>query len=267
MMKIIVLVKQVPDTTEVRIDPKTNTLVREGVASIMNPYDQFALEEAVRLKEKVPGSSITVMSMGPPQARKVLLKALALGADEAVLLSDRAFAGSDTWATSVALSHAIRKIGDYDAVLCGLQAIDGDTAQVGPETAQLLDIPQVTYVEKVDYVNGEFTCIQQTEDGSRKAAVKPPFLVTCIPPPSFLPRIAPFPGLVRASSHPYRILNADDIGADRTEIGLNGSPTQVSRTYSPPPRGEVRMLSGDPKSLARELAEILQDNNLLEGAD
>lgn len=262
-MKIVVLVKQVPDTTEVRIDPKTNTLVREGVASIMNPYDQFALEEAVRLKASVEGSSITAISMGPPQARKVLLKAIALGADDAILLSDRAFAGSDTWATSVVLSHALKKLKGLDIVFCGLQAIDGDTAQVGPETAQLLDIPQVTYAEKIDHSDGRFEIVQQTEDGSRIVSVKVPLLVTCIPPSSFLPRIPSYPGILNAVKAPYTVWNAERIGADPGEIGLKGSPTQVARTYSPPQRGEITMITGDTKTVAEKVKGLLLDKNLI----
>lgn len=267
-MRIIVCVKQVPDTTEVRIDPKTNTLVREGVDSILNPYDQFALEEAVRLRDSIPGSRITALSMGPPQARKVLLKSMALGADEAVLLSDRAFAGSDTWATSVALSGAIRALGEHDIIFCGLQAIDGDTAQVGPEIAQLLDIAQVTYAEKVTTgEKGSYLIDQQIEDGRRIVEVKPPFLVTCIPPPSFVPRVAPFKGIVSSIEKPYRVMTADEIELDQKDLGLQGSPTQVARTYSPPPRGEVRMLGGDPASSVTGLVRELMERNLLEGGD
>lgn len=262
-MKIVALIKQVPDTTEVRIDPKTNTLIREGVESIMNPYDQFALEEAVKLKHKVDGAKLTVISMGPPQARKALLKALALGADEAILLSDRAFAGSDTWATSIALSHAIKALGEIDIIFAGLQAIDGDTAQVGPETAQLLDIPQVTYTESVIFEKGTFVARQQTEDGSRIVEVKSPVLVTCIPTPDYNPRIAPFQGIVRATSLPYDVWDAKKVNADTSELGLNGSPTQVSRTYSPPPRGDVEMIQGDPRESSSILVKRLMDSNII----
>ncbi|MFX1464450.1 MAG: electron transfer flavoprotein subunit beta, partial [Promethearchaeota archaeon] len=143
-MRFIVCVKQVPDTTEVKIDPETNTLIREGVPSILNPFDQFALEEAIKIKKE--GDEIIVISMGPTQAKKALLKCLALGADKAILLSDKVFAGADTWATSYTLVQSIKKIGDYNMIFCGLQAIDGDTAQVGPEIAAQLGIPQITHV-------------------------------------------------------------------------------------------------------------------------
>jgi len=267
-MRIIVCVKQVPDTTEVRIDPKTNTLVREGVESILNPYDQFALEEALRLKAERDDVRITVLSMGPPQARKVLLKSLALGADDAVLLSDRDFAGSDTWATSVALSGAVREMGGADIIFCGLQAIDGDTAQVGPEMAQLLDIPQLTYAERVSLTHDlKVRAEQQMEDGSRVLESDTPVLVTCVPTPSFVPKVPPMPGILKAMSKPYEVWDSKRTGADPSDLGLQGSPTQVRRTYSPPPRGEVVMIPGDTREASRSLAHILIDRNILGGVD
>src|SRR3989338_6162967 len=150
-MNIIVCIKQVPETTEVRINPETNTLVREGVKSIINPFDMYAIEEAVRLKEKLGGKA-TVITMGPPQAEAALREAISMGVDEGILICDRAFAGSDTWATSYTLSAAIKKIGSFDLILCGKQASDGDTAQVGPGISTHLDIPQVTYVKKIEEV-------------------------------------------------------------------------------------------------------------------
>ena len=163
-MRIIVCVKQVPDTTEVRIDPETNTLIREGVASILNPYDQFALEEGVRLRDSLRGGTITVLSMGPPQARSALMKCLALGADDAILLSDRVFAGADTWATSYTLGEAIRKL-EFDLIICGREAIDGDTAHIGPQIAEHLNVPQITYVKKVNLSEENIICQRVLEDG------------------------------------------------------------------------------------------------------
>ena len=148
-MNIIVLVKQVPDTSEVKINRETNTLVREGVPSIINPFDMFAIEEALRLREK-HGGKVTAVTMGPPQAAEALREAVSYGVDEVVLLSDRAFAGADTWATSYAISQGVRKIGAYDLIIAGKQAIDGDTAQVGPETADMLGIPFIAYVRKIE---------------------------------------------------------------------------------------------------------------------
>jgi electron transfer flavoprotein beta subunit len=164
IVRFIVCVKQVPDTTEVKVDPKTNTLIREGVPCILNPFDQFALEEAVKLKKE--GDKIIVITMGPPQAKKELMKCLALGADEAILLCDRALAGADTWATSYTLAQAIRKIGNFDIIFCGYQAIDGDTAQVGPELAAQLGIPQITYIESVDELGKrKLIAKSQTDEG------------------------------------------------------------------------------------------------------
>ena len=164
-MKIIVCVKQVPDTTEVRIDKETNTLIREGVPSILNPDDANALEQALAFKDANEDVHITVVSMGPPQADVMLRECLAMGADEAVLLSDRAFGGSDTWATSNAIAAGIRAIGDYDLILAGRQAIDGDTAQVGPQISEKLGIPQVTYVEGLEVDGKKLTVKRQLEDG------------------------------------------------------------------------------------------------------
>ena len=153
-MKIVVCVKQVPDTTEIKINPQTGTLIREGVPSILNPDDASALEAALEIKDREKDAHITVITMGPPQAKDMLAECLAMGADEAVLLSDRALGGSDTWATSNAIAAGIKKIGDYDLILAGRQAIDGDTAQVGPQIAEKLSLPQVTYVKSIEFSEG-----------------------------------------------------------------------------------------------------------------
>ena len=262
-MRIIVCVKQVPDTTEVKIDPKTNTLIREGVPSILNPYDQFAVEECVRIKKSIGEGRITVISMGPPQARSALLKCLALGADDAILLSDRAFAGSDTYATAFALSMAIRKLGSFDLILCGQQAIDGDTAQVGPELAQHLGIPQITYVEEIDIENKKLTIHQQTEDGFFVLEAKTPLLLALMPPTSFQPGIAPMSGILKAKKKPYEVWDAHALGGDVSKFGLDGSFTQVVRTYAPPPRGFGVMIEGDIKEAAKELADVLLKHEAL----
>ncbi len=161
-MNIVVCIKQVPDTAEVRINPETGTLIREGVPSIINPFDMHAIEAGLQIKEKA-GGKVIVLTMGPPQAETALREALSMGADEAVLLSDRAFAGSDTWATSFTLSKAIKKIG-ADIIICGKQAIDGDTAQVGPETAEFLNIPHISYVRKIEDVSGSSIKVQRMMD-------------------------------------------------------------------------------------------------------
>lgn len=266
-MRIIVCVKQVPDTTEVKIDPRTNTLMREGVPSILNPYDQFAVEEGVRIRDLAGEGKITVISMGPPQARSALMKCLALGADEAVLLSDRAFAGSDTWATSYILSRAIKKLGKFDLVLCGQQAIDGDTAQVGPELAQHLGIPQVTYVEKVEIGKGQRLAVhKQTEDGYQMLEVSMPVLLAAMPSTSFEPGIPPMSGILRAKRRPYKVWDAEALGGDPSRFGLEGSFTQVVKIYSPPQRGKGVIIEGDPREAAKRLAEhFLKDGILLKG--
>ena len=179
-MKIIVCVKQVPEITEVKIDPVTHTLVREGVPSILNPFDEFAVEEALRIREK-HGGEVTAVTMGPPQAREALIKCLAMGADRAILLTDRAFAGADTWATAYTLSLAIKRL-EHDIILCGKQAIDGDTAQVGPELAENLGIPQITFVKKVevDEKSRKVLVHRETEDGYEVIECRLPVLLTAI---------------------------------------------------------------------------------------
>jgi len=207
-MNIVVCLKQVPDTNEVKIDPKTGTLIREGVPSIINPDDKNALEEALNLKDAV-GAKVTVISMGPPQAEKALREALAMGADEAILISDRAFAGADTLATSRALAGALKKL-DYDIVFAGRQAIDGDTAQVGPEIAEHLDLPQITYVEKIE-VNGEELKVRRAlEDGYETIKVKMPVLLTAIKELNH-PRYMNIENIFGVFDNEVKLLNADYI--------------------------------------------------------
>ncbi len=257
-MRIIVCVKQVPDTTEVKIDPKTNTLIREGVPSILNPYDQFAVEDSVRLRNIAGEGKVTAISMGPPQARSALMKCLALGADDAVLLSDRAFAGADTWATSYTLALAIQKLGAFDIIFCGQQAIDGDTAQVGPELAQHLGVPQVTYVEKVEPGESNILTVhKQTEEGYQVLDVKRPVLLTAMPPTSFEPGYPPMSGILKAKKKPFEEWTADALGDDESIFGLDGSFTQVVKIYSPPPRGKSVIIEGDALTTAKKLTESL----------
>src|SRR3989338_4813938 len=179
-MEIIVCIKQVPETTQVQIDPQTNTLIREGVKSIINPFDMYAIEEGIRLKEKF-GGKVTVITMGPPQAESALREAIALGADEAVLVSDRAFAGSDTWATSFTMATAIKKMGKFDLIICGKQASDGDTAQVGPGISVHLDIPQVTFVKKIEEIKDGLAKVERlTEEGFDVIQTPLPALLTVV---------------------------------------------------------------------------------------
>lgn len=242
-MKIFVCLKQVPDAKDVRLDPVTNTLAREGVNSIMNPYDEHALEEAVRLKEAC-GGEVTVLTMGPPQAEQMLREAISLGADKAVLISDRAFAGADTWATSYTLEHAMRKLGEFDLVLCGKQAIDGDTAQVGPGVATRLNIPFLTCIQKVRGAeNGRVTVERMMDDGYDVVTVRTPALLTVVKDINE-PRVPSLKGKMKAKKAEIVTMNAADIGADPACIGLPGSPTKVVKVFPPEARGQRTVLAG-----------------------
>ncbi|MEW6426574.1 MAG: electron transfer flavoprotein subunit beta/FixA family protein [Thermodesulfobacteriota bacterium] len=255
-MDIIVCIKQVPDAKDVRLDPVTNTLRREGVASIINPYDRHALEAAVVLKETY-GGTVTVVSMGPPQAEDVLREAVSCGADEGVLVSDRAFAGSDTWATSYTLAQAIRALGSFDLVLCGKQAIDGDTAQVGPGLAERLNIPFVASVRRIGLAeDGEFVAERMMDDGYDTVAVAAPALFTVVKEINE-PRLPSLKGKMRAKKMEVRRLCGGDIGADPACLGLAGSPTQVVRVFAPPVRGDRCMFAGSAEEqVERLLAEL-----------
>ncbi|MFL0268585.1 electron transfer flavoprotein subunit beta [Candidatus Clostridium radicumherbarum] len=243
-MNIIVCIKQVPDTNEVKIDPITGTLIREGVPSIINPDDKNALEEALVLKEKY-NANVTVISMGPPQAEKALREALAMGADEAILITDRAFAGADTLATSRALAVAIKKI-PYDIVFAGRQAIDGDTAQVGPEIAEHLKLPQVTYVEKVEFEGKELKVRRALEDGYEIIKVKTPVLLTAIKELN-VPRYMNIKYIYGAFKKEIKVWNANDIDLDKSMLGLLGSPTKVRKSMTKEAKGKGEVINMPPK--------------------
>jgi len=261
-MNIIVCVKQVPDSTQVKVDPKTGTLIRAGVPSILNPYDHFALERALELKAKT-GAKITLLSMGPNQATAVLRLGLALGADEGVLLSDRAFAGSDTWATSYALATAIRKIGAYDLILCGQMAIDGDTAQTGPGIAYHLNIPQITFCESIDASGNQAVVKKLIEGGHQILEADLPLLVTMTMPHDYAAKYPSFLAAHNAQEKPIHVWTATDIGADPSKLGLNGSPTRVDRIFPPPARAKGEMFSGTAVELANKFVEILKKESVL----
>ncbi len=255
-MKIIVCVKQVPDANDVRLDPETNTLAREGVQSIMNPYDQHALEEAVRLKEN-SGGEVVVLTMGPPQAEDVLRQAISCGADQAVLVSDRAFAGADTWATAYTLEHAVKKIGGFDLILCGKQAIDGDTAQVGPGLATRLDIPYLTCIQKVREVTETGLVVERMmDDGFDVLALDFPALLTVVKNINE-PRVPSLKGKMKARKAEILTFGSVDIGADPACIGLPGSPTKVVDVFPPEPRGQRAVLTGTLDEQIDQLVEKL----------
>ncbi|HCF57500.1 MAG TPA: electron transfer flavoprotein subunit beta [Myxococcales bacterium] len=262
-MKIIVCVKQVPDTNEVRIDPVKGTLVREGVPSILNPDDKHALEAALRFKDADPAARIVVLSMGPPQAEEALRECLAMGADEAILLSDRAFAGADTWATSNTLAAALRKIGDYDLVFAGRQAIDGDTAQVGPQLAERLGIPQVTYVQRIERRDGKLTVERQLEDGHEVIEVGLPCLLTAIKELNE-PRYMSVGGIYDAfGEKTVAVWGLKDLGVSPDQVGLEASPTQVQRSFTPEPKGQAVRLSGTAAEMAEALVGSLAHRHVI----
>nr|AAA95969.1 putative b-subunit of electron-transfer flavoprotein [Clostridium acetobutylicum ATCC 824] len=252
-MNIVVCLKQVPDTAEVRIDPVKGTLIREGVPSIINPDDKNALEEALVLKDNY-GAHVTVISMGPPQAKNALVEALAMGADEAVLLTDRAFGGADTLATSHTIAAGIKKL-KYDIVFAGRQAIDGDTAQVGPEIAEHLGIPQVTYVEKVE-VDGDTLKIRKAwEDGYEVVEVKTPVLLTAIKELN-VPRYMSVEKIFGAFDKEVKMWTADDIDVDKANLGLKGSPTKVKKSSTKEVKGQGEVIDKPVK----EAADMLSQN-------
>ncbi len=257
-MKIIVCIKQVPDTAEVKINPETNTLIREGVASIINPFDLYAIEEGLRIRERV-GGEITVMTMGPPQAESALREAVSLGGDEAILLTDRAFAGADTWATSYTLAQAVRKLGKWDLIVCGKQAMDGDTAQVGPGIAAHLNVPQITYVKKIESIGeGKIRAWRMTEEGYEVIESPLPCLITVVKEINE-PRLPSLKGKLRARSAVIKQWGAADLGVKPEEVGLAGSPTQVIKIFTPPRREGGQMLAGEPQEMVNRLVAELKD--------
>lgn len=255
-MNIIVCIKQVPDTAEIRINPETNTLMREGVPSIINPFDLHALEAALQIKEKT-GGKVTVLTMGPPQAETALREAVSMGADEAVLLSDRAFAGSDTWATSYTLAQAIRKLG-ADIIFCGKQAIDGDTAQVGPETAEFLGIPHISYIRKIEEIRDSSIRVQRLMDeGYDIVESSLPVLLTTVKELN-QPRMPSLKGKMAAKKAEIKKMGKDDIQADENSIGLKGSPTQVKNIFAPQIKAGRKMIEGSAEEQVEALIQELR---------
>jgi electron transfer flavoprotein beta subunit len=268
-MNILVCVKQVPDTTEIKIDPVKNTLIRDGVPSILNPFDGYALEAAARIKDKNPDTKITVVCMGPPQAMAVLKESLAIAADKAYLVSGRTFGGSDTLATSYIISNAVRKIeeteGKFDAIFCGKQAIDGDTAQVGPEIGEHLGLPQVTYaLEAFVEGEGELRVNKETDDGIEVIGIKTPCLVT-FTKPSWDPRYPTIKRKLAANRAEIPVLGDDAFPEiDTTKIGLKGSPTQVKKTFVPQKKtGGMKIKEETNEDSAKKLFGVLSDAGVI----
>jgi len=232
--------------------------MREGVKAIINPFDMYAIEEALRLKERF-GGKISVVTMGPPQADQALREAISMGADEGYLVCDRAFAGSDTWATSYTLAGAIKKLGAFDLIICGKQASDGDTAQVGPGISTHLNIPQVTYVKKVEEATDKLMRLERMlEEGFEIIETPLPALLTVVKEINE-PRIPSLKGLMRAKSAKITILTQKELDLDPQQIGLCGSPTQVVKIFTPAPRVGGQILKGEIPEMAKELVDLIKD--------
>ncbi|KAB3529868.1 electron transfer flavoprotein subunit beta/FixA family protein [Alkaliphilus serpentinus] len=260
-MNIIVCIKQVPDTTEVRLDPVTGTLIRDGVPSIINPDDKSGLEAALKLKEEM-GAKVTVLTMGPPQAEVALREALAMGADRGILLTDRAFAGADTWATSCTLAAAIRKI-DYDLIIAGRQAIDGDTAQVGPQIAEHLGLPQVSYVEDLKTEGDKLILKRMFEDGYHLVRVNTPCLITTLKEMNE-PRYMSVMGILDAyREKEVEVWGLKDIEIDSGNLGLQGSPTKVKKSFTKGAKTAGKLYEVDSKEAAKIIVEKLKEKYII----
>ncbi len=267
-MNVVVCVKQVPDTTEIKIDPVTNTLMREGVPSILNTFDTYALEAALRLKDADKSTKVTVISMGLPKAKDVLKEALSVGADEAFLVSDRPFGGADTLATSYTLTRTIqfleeRKGEKFDIIFCGKQAIDGDTAQVGPEIAEHMGYAQVTYATEVELENGKAIVRKDTDDGYCVLAAQLPCVISVTKAPYEL-RFATIKGKLKANRTEIETLTNEVLQIEPDRIGLKGSPTKVKKSFTPELKKAGIVLSGDdPGAMGTKLVGMLRDAKVL----
>ena len=261
-MRIVVCIKQVPDTTEVEIDPERGTLVREGVPAVINPFDLYAIEEALRLRERY-GGEILALSMGPPQAQSALRDAIALGCDAGILLSDRVFAGADTLATSYTLSQAISKIGSYDLIICGLKTTDGDTGQVGPGLAEELGIPHSSYVRKIVEFTGSELTVERTLDEISQTVVLPvPCLIT-VTKEINEPRLPSFKGKMAARKAEIPVWTSQDLDGEKDRFGADGSPTKVVEVFQPTSDKKPEIIEGDSATQATRLLEKLRKRRVI----
>jgi len=261
-IKIIVCIKQVPDVTEVSWDPETGSLIRKGIPSIINPNDKNAIEAALQLRETF-GGRVTVVSMGPSQVEEALREALGMGVDRAIQLTSRAFAGSDTWATAYTLGLAVEKIGEYDLILCGKEAIDGMTAQVGPQLAEYLAIPQLTYAMDIEVVDRKVRVKQKLGDLDRRLEAPMPALIT-VEREAYPPRVAPMDSILEAYGKEIPVWKPEDLKGDMEYLGLKGSPTKLRKVYTPKLiKGKVEMLEGGPEDVARQFIEKLKEKYIL----
>ncbi|MFC2033913.1 electron transfer flavoprotein subunit beta/FixA family protein [Chloroflexota bacterium] len=261
-MNIIVCLKQVPGTTKVNINSQTNTLIRQGIKNIINPFDSYALEEGIRIKEKL-GGKVTTVSMGPPQAEEMLREAISNGADKAILLSDKDFAGADTLATAYTLSKAIKKIDEYDLIICGRQTIDGDTGQVGPELAEMLEIPFIAYVSQIEEISNNHIRVQRMiEDGYEIIETPLPAVITVVKEIN-IPRLPSLRGMTKAKSAVIPIWTAKEIDAEENLVGLSGSATWVINIFFPQREQQGEMLQGNAENQVTDLIEKLKKSKLV----
>jgi len=260
-MNIIVCLKQVPGTTQVKINPETNSLIREGIENIINPFDTYALEEGVRLREK-HGGKVTVVTMGPSQAEAALREAISLGADEVILLSDRPFAVADTWATARTLSAAMKKLEPYDIIICGRQTIDGDTGQVGPELAEMLEIPFVAYVSNIEEIKESYLRVRRmVEEGHEIIETTLPAVIT-VAKEINVPRLPSLRGIMKSKNATITTWTINDLDVSEDMVGLAGSSTQVIKVFFPQRVSQAEMLEGNLEKQVDTLIERLRGANL-----
>ncbi|MBA7469183.1 MAG: electron transfer flavoprotein subunit beta [Dehalococcoidia bacterium] len=261
-MNVVVCLKQVPGTTQVKIDPQTNTLIRQGIENIINPFDTYAIEEGVRLRERT-GGKVTAISMGPPQAETALREAISLGADEGILLSDPAFAGADTWATSYTISAALRKLGQYDLVICGRQTLDGDTGHVGPQLAEMLALPFIAYVSQIEEIaDGSLRVQRMVEDGYEVVESPLPAVITVVKEIN-MPRLPSLRGIARSRSATIPVWGAKELNTDPGRVGLAGSFTQVIRIFSPQRVCQGEIFQGEAEEQVDCLVNRLKDDGFI----
>ncbi|MHA2008971.1 MAG: electron transfer flavoprotein subunit beta/FixA family protein [Promethearchaeota archaeon] len=261
-MRFIVCVKQVPETNDLNIDPEAKKVLKAGVSTIINPFDQFALEEAIKIQNAE--DEIVAISIGNPETKSTLMRCLALGADRAVLLNDEIFQDSDTFATSNILAAAIKKIGDYSIIFCGNSTFDTGSSQVGPELAAILNIPQVTYVESAEELkDGKIIVKAQSDEGYRIVESTVPLVVACIPASSFQPSIPPLPKILGANKKPFEIWSAEDIEGDKNKYGSTGSLIKIIKLYKPPKRDEGIVIVDEPDAAVDKLMELLSKDKVI----
>jgi electron transfer flavoprotein beta subunit len=264
-IKIVVCIKQVPGTTEIKIDPETNTLIREGIENIINPFDAYAIEEGVRIRERFNDGEVEViaLTMGPPQSKEILKEAISVGVDSAILLSDRAFAGADTWATSTTLAKAINKIEDCRLIILGKQTLDGDTGQVGPELAQRLNIPFIGYASSILEISKNKMKVKRLmEDRYETFEVNLPAAISVVKDIN-IPRVPSLRGKMKAKSAEIPVWDAKQLEADEDEVGLSGSYTQVVKIFTPKIKHEIKMIEGSPGEQVEQLYKELKELNII----